>query len=72
VNQPQTGARSSRACCTLPWSRERRPIANSTVCHLYRLPFGINYALKLLYASGTSERLSLVFECVLCGGRAPS
>jgi hypothetical protein len=24
VNQPYTGANSSRACCTLPWSRLRR------------------------------------------------
>ena len=24
VNQPYTGANSSRACCTLPWSRQRR------------------------------------------------
>jgi hypothetical protein len=47
-------------------------LANSSVCHLYRLPFGINYALKLLPASRTSECLALVFECVLCGRRAPS
>ena len=38
-------------------ARSARDLANSTVCHLYRLPFGINYALKLLHASGTSERL---------------
>src|SRR5262249_21364705 len=24
VNHPYTGASSSRACCTLPWSRQRR------------------------------------------------
>src|SRR6516164_11128361 len=24
VNHPYTGANSSRACCTLPWSRQRR------------------------------------------------
>jgi hypothetical protein len=35
-------------------------LANSAVCHLYRLPLGINYALKLLPAPGTSERQSLV------------
>jgi hypothetical protein len=33
---------------------------------------GINYALELLLASGTSERLSLVFESVFPGRRPPS
>jgi hypothetical protein len=28
VNHPKTGASSSRACCTLPWSRQRRERAH--------------------------------------------
>ncbi len=49
----------------------------NTVCLLtqrrrpHALPSGINYALKLLLASGTGECLSLVFESVFRGRSAP-
>jgi len=46
-------------------------LANSAFCDLYRLPSGINYALKLLLASGTRECLSLVLGSVFGGRSAP-
>jgi hypothetical protein len=58
----------------MPCREDSLTAGNSVLAECWKLPgpsVGINYALGLLIASGTSEFLSFVLESIVRGGRAP-
>jgi hypothetical protein len=61
ASEGAVGAPQVTQACSQALTQRRRP---------HTLPSGINYALKLPLASGTGERLSLVFEGVFRGRSA--